>query len=256
MEKTNTVDEFFDKLPKEDKEEADIFNDKPVEKPETEVDDDDPEKAHESIKDRRHRRLEQKLQQERETNIELNAILKTKSEQENFIRENSNDVDARILKMFAPTEEGKQFALTLNQILEENKEKAKEQALREIKDERAREISEQKEYESLIDNELESLEDVHGIDLTSDSPKARKTRTEFLTLVSKLSAKDDEGNIVNYADFESTFEMYQKTKEETKVDNTRRQDIASRSMQRSNSGNEIVRERTKGFDGWKKDYAI
>lgn len=253
--KTNQVDEFFEKLPQEDKEQADIFEEKKTEEvltPKVE-DADDPEKVPESIKDRRHRRLEAKLQAEREANIALTERIKTLSEMDRFSKEVGDEIIPELAKAFDDSELGKENALRFSKVIQNFKQKATEDAIKRIKEEQQKEIEDEKEYENIIDSKLESLEDEHGVDLTSDSPKARKTRREFLELVQELSPKDSNGYVSEYADFDTTFKLYQKTTSETKPQNTRRQDIASRSMQHSNSNTETVRQRTKGFDGWKRD---
>jgi len=251
------VDDFFSKLPDEDKEEANIFEEtKPEEVKSPVVDEDDPEKAPESVKDRRHRRLEAKLQQERESNIALNARLQAVSEMDKFAKESGDIVIPDIAKMFDSSDVGKENALRLSKVISDIKQNAKEETLKEIKQERERELASQKEYETFIDNELESLEDEFSVDLTSNSPKARKARTEFLEMVQDLSPKDEDGNIISYADFGSTFDVYKKTKTEDKENTTRRDEIASRSMRRSSSGTETIKPRTPGFGGWKQDYGV
>ncbi len=256
--KPNQVDEFFAQLPTEDKESvADIFDEKkPETAPETQPepkDDIDPEKAHESVKDRRHRRLEQRLQSEREANIALNERVKTLSEMEKFSQEHSDQIHPDIAKMFDSSDVGKENAMRLSKVIYETQQKAKEDALREMEERQDSAVKEQKEYENLIDNELESLEDQYNVDLTSDSPKARKMRREFLELVQELSPKDQNGDITGYADFGSAFNVYQKTVTEEKPDNTRRQEIAGRSMKRSTPNTEIPLRRTPGFNGWRED---
>lgn len=248
------IDEFFKKLPDEDKEKADIFDDKDKkEKVKKEVTDADidPENAPESIKDRRHRRLEQKLQAEREANIELSTRLKTISEMDKFSKE-VEGVDPNIAKMFDSSEVGKENAIRLSEAMRTMKNEAKEEAIREIESKQVELAQEQKEYEDLIDNNLESLEDSHNIDLTSDAPKARKARREFLELVQDLSPKDENGDIISYADFDATFDQYLKSQQEPK-DNSRRESIASRSMARSGQTQDLPTKRTPGFDGWKVD---
>jgi hypothetical protein len=254
MNPQNSVDEFFSKLPDEDKKEADIFDEKPKETiTPAKVDDVDPEKVPESIKDRRHRRLEQRLQAERESNIALTTRLQTLSEMDKFAKEHGDEVHPDIAKMFDSSDTGKENALRLSHALKSMKEEAKNEALKEVEERQTNLVKEQQEYENLIDNELESLEDAHNIDLTSDAPKARKTRREFLELVQQISPKDENGDIVSYADFGSTFDLYVKTQTEEKTDNSRKQEIASRSMQRSGQTQGIPQKRSSGFDGWKQD---
>lgn len=252
------VDEFFKNLPDEDKTERDIFDEKkpPVVEPTVVSTDEDPEKAPESVKDRRHRRLEARLQSERETNIALTERIKTLSEMDKFTKEVGDEVIPDIAKMFDSTDIGKENALRLSKVIRNERQQAKEDALQAIEERHKEEVEKQKEYETFIDNELEILEDQYNVDLTSDSPKARKTRREFLGLVQDLSPKDETGEITNYTDFESTFKVFQKTQTEEKVDNTRREEIASRGMQRSNSTELTVKKITPGFDGWKRDYGV
>ena len=246
------VDEFFKKLPDEDKTQADIFDDKKEVVKEKVADADiDPEQAPDSIKDRRHRRLEARLQAEREANIELSTRLKTISEMDKFAKD-VEGVDPNIAKMFDSSDVGKENAIRLSEAMRSMKEQAKEEAIKEIEENQTKLVQEQKQYETLIDDSLEALEDTHNIDLTSDAPKARKVRREFLEMVQELSPKDDNGDIISYADFDSTFDVYLKTKTENK-DNGRREEIASRSMARSGNTQNVQVKRSSGFDGWKVD---
>ncbi len=253
-ENVEQIDDFFSKLPEEDKELADVFDDKkPKEsKPEEPKPDlDDPEKAPESVKDRRHRRLEKRLQEERESNIALNARVQALSEMDKFSKEVGDEVIPDIAKMFDSSDAGKENALRLSKVIAETQRKAKEDALKEIREESQKAVEEEREYESFIDGELESLEDEFGVDLTSNAPKSNKMRREFLEMVEELSPKDENGEIINYADFHAVFSQYSRITE--KPQNTRREEIADRSMKRSTSGTESTNQRTRGFDGWKKD---
>lgn len=253
--KNSSVDEFFKDLPSEDKKEQDIFDDKKEEK----KDDPAPEKGEkdeevpESLKNRQHRRLEQKLQRERESNIALAERVKILSEQDKFAQD--VEIDPRIAKMFDTSEVGKENALRLHEVMQDMSARAKQEALQEIQNQQVKEREEQKSYESFIDDELEGLEDQFNVDLTSDAPQARKARREFLEMVQKLSPKDDEGTITGYADFGAVFEEYQ-SKHTEKVDNTRQKEIASRSMQKSGQSSGGEPKITPGFRGWEKDFNL
>jgi hypothetical protein len=254
VKQESAVDDFFKDLPSEDKKEQDIFDDKKKDEVKKEEKPSEEDEAPDSVKNRRHRRLEQQLQKERESNIALNERIKILSETERAIKESDGTIDPRLIRVFGPTDEGKEVARHFSEILSEVKESTRDETLREIEQKQIDEQREQKEYESFIDSELESLEDQYNLDLTSDAPAARKVRREFLELVEKLSPKDDDGTITGYADFQSTFEVYQKTKEE-KPDNSRRKEIASRSMQSSDKS-ETETKVTPGFGGWRKDYNL
>jgi len=251
-EPQSEVDKFFETLPGEDKKEADVFDEKKEapkpDVPEKETEDDEPHK------NRRQRRLEEKLQRERESNIILAERLRAKTEQEEAIRANP-DIDARLIKIFGTTDEGKELSKHFADLLSETKEKAREEALQEISKLEESEKLEVAKNEDYIDNQLEALEDAYNVDLTSDTPAASKRRQELLTLVEKMSPKDEDGTITDYADFNAVYEVYEEKNTE-KIDNSRNKEIASRSMQRSGSGKTPERVVTPGFDGWKKDYNI
>lgn len=240
MDKSNNeVNKFFEELPSEDKQEADIFNTNPTEKVEPEI----PVKEEgdeEPRKNRRHRRIEAQLQEERETSIALNERVRTLSEmlQERNTDKSTMAVDERLARLFGADENGKEISRHFTQILADTKTEAEENALNRFNQQQQQVVEQQKEYESFIDDQLESLEDEHGVDLTSDAPKARKARREFLEMVQDLSPKDRDGTITDYADFGSTFDVYQRTHTEKPDESiNRRKEIASRSMQRSgNSG--------------------
>lgn len=230
----NEVDKFFGDLPSEDKKIAEILEEKKPESIVPEKDKGETEDEGDIRKNRRHRRLEEQLQREKESNIALNERIKVLSETEQFQRTISTDgdTDSRLTEIFGNTDEGKKIAKHFGEILKDATEKVREQTLKDIEDRKSQEIQEQKQYESLIGEKLENLEDQYDIDLTSNSPKAQKARREFLEMVQTLSPKDENGTITDYADFDSTFELYQ-SKQEKPQSNDRREEIASRSMQRS-----------------------
>lgn len=255
-QKGSSVEEFFKGLPTEDKREQDIFDEKKKEEPKTEEAPEkevDPEEVPDSLKNRQHRRLEQKLQKERESNIALAERVKILSESDRFAEESK--IDPRIAKMFDTSDVGKENALRLHEVMQDMSARAKQEALEEIQNQQVKEREEQKSYEGFIDNELESIEDQYNIDLTSDAPKARKARREFLELVQSLSPKDEDGTITGYADFGSTFEVYQQTHTE-KVDNSRQKELASKLMQKSGNSETPTPQITSGFRGWEKDMNI
>ncbi len=255
----NEVDKFFEELPSQDKKVADIFDEKKApeegEKKEEEVKVEETETESEVRKNRRHRRLEEQLQRERESNIALNERLKVLTEVDKTIKESDGAIDPRLIRVFGTTDEAKEVARHFTEILKETKESAREEVMRDIEARQSKEQEELKGYESFIDSELESLEDQYNVDLTSDSASARKVRKEFLDMVASLSPKGEDGSITGYADFGSTFEIYQKN--QPKPDNSRQKEIASKSMQRSGNNNSGSQNTiTPGFRGWEKDFNI
>lgn len=243
-QKNNEVEKFFDGLPGEDTQIADIFDEKTStkteEKKEESTEGTKPEEG-EIRKNRRHRRLEEQLDREREARIAAEARADALSESKKFSSETKEDeVDSRWLQIYGDTPAARQAWKLQQEILNDRDERVSERTRKEIEEERIQEQKNQQRYESVIDSELESIEDEFDIDVTSDSPQARKVRREFLELVENLSPKDDAGEITSYADFGQAFKLYQS--QSTKEDNTRQREIASRSM--SKSGGSVSTEKT------------
>ena len=55
---------------------------------------------------------------------------------------------------------------------------------------------------------LARIEDNYDVDLTSTAPQAKKLRTEFIEFVERIAPKDEYGNVKEYPDFESSFELF------------------------------------------------
>lgn len=226
MNEDTALQDFLKDLPSEDKNETDLFSEN-LQAPAAKADDsEEPAKDSEPHKNRRHRRLEAQLQNEREENIRLKALAEGRSEARQFAQE--NNVDERLIEMYGNTDDGKKAARLHMELLNDATSKGKELALQELKEERAREAEAQKNYESFIDSELEAIEDEHNVDITSDSPAARKMRREFLEAVQKLSPKDQDGTITGYADFGAVWETF--SEKRAKPDNSRAKEAAARSM--------------------------
>lgn len=259
MEPNNEVDKFFADLPGEDKKVADIFA------PETSQEvtgtglekgrsTDTPEEGEEPHKNRRHRRLEAQLDREREARIRAEAERDAARNTPIVI---DPTVDERLVRLYgAENTEAQRLHMDL---LRDFSKKAKEDAFKEMQDERAREVKEKAEYESLIGDELEAIEDEDGIDLTSNAPKARKLRNDLLTLVDRLSPKDEQGNIIAYADFGQAYDLLKAQSGSAQAGATtteRAKEIAGRTMQRGGVGQAAPKVPTPGFDGWKRDLGL
>jgi hypothetical protein len=165
----------------------------------------DPEEQPEEIKNRRHKRLEEKLRAEREANIALNERLKAIAE----ARGTESDTDyLKSIERIYGTDSAEAVAATelLKNALLGAKEAAKREALAEIQAERAREKEELAKSDEELDSMLEDLEDSYNVDLSSPSSPARKA---FFTLLERMSPKDSEGNIIAYADHHAVWDVYQ-----------------------------------------------
>lgn len=214
-----------------------------------------PEKGDEPRKNRRHRRLETQLQTERELRIAAEARAAGKSEAERFAQV-VTDVPDKWLRIYGDTPESRAAWAVQKELFDGFKSEAKAEAIQEIEERQNQARKQEKEFESFIDSELEEIEDEFDVDVTSDTPAARKARREFLEVVEKLSPKDDKGVITGYADFSEAWQMYQKSKGTVKDDTVDRQkELAARGMERTvttEQPNKVV----SGDERWLRDNGI
>lgn len=254
MEPKTVVDDFFKDIGIKTTDEiiAEPISEKEIKKEE-------PVKTEEELagelKNRHIRKLEAKLQQERESAIALNERVKVLSETDRFIKENSGEVDPEILKLFTQDESGKTGAALLQKKLKEYQAEAVEKAYERFTQDQEAESSEQTEAEETIQSHLESLEEEYNIDLTSDSEKAQANRRDFLEVVERLSPKERDGSIKEFADFDASFDIWRSSKK-VPIDNARNKEAASRSMIRSGTSSEPtenkVFETNNGFREFEK----
>lgn len=141
----------------------------------------------------------------------------------------NDDVPAAWIAMYGDNEDSRKAWKHNSMILDDYKMQAKQEALAEIRSEQDRATAEVQEFEGLIESSLEDLEEEYNVDLTSNTPAAKKARSEYLDLVQRLSPKDADGNVTSYADFHETWNIYQSSRPVAPT-NTRNKDLAARSI--------------------------
>lgn len=194
------------------------------------------EKDDEPRKNRRHRRLEEQLAREREARVAAEARAEALSESRQFAQEVGNDeISLKLARLYGTDDNGKQAAQLTKELLEGVEKRAEERATKRMEEATARAKAEEKAYSQFLDTKFEEIEDEYDVDITSNSPAARKARTLFVETLQKFSPKDDEGNVKEYADFGSTWEVVQAQLADKKSAETseRQKDLASRSMTKS-----------------------
>ena len=210
----------------------------------------------ESKKNRRERRLEQKLQAEREAGIAMAERIKVLSEIAGQKGESSGqeEIDPRLAKVFGDYEKGKEISKEFSSILSDMSKKAREEAISEMEERQNQSAvqakQEEQSYVEYLKNEFSKIEDDYDVDLEGDS----ETRGQFVDFIAKLSPKDDEGNIKDYPDIESAWETFQSTKQAP--DNSRRDEVASKSMVKSGGSTVQKPKTTPGFYGWREDLKL
>lgn len=227
------VNKFLEDLPVADEQKD------PFAQPEVPVEEskaDDPELQPESVKDRRHRRLETRLNAEREANIELNARLSAISEVQKFRNDSASEgkLDETISRIYGTnTPEGAEATRLLQKALEENSERATQKALEIIRQEREQENQQVAQEEKTLNSFVDEIEDEFNVDLTS-SDRGRALQRQYFAYLERMSPKDKNGNIKDYADPIATWEEFQeKLSRKNQADTNRAKDLGSRSMVRS-----------------------
>lgn len=225
----NEQQEFLKSL--EQKEGADVLeaplNPEAV-TPEAKTDAEDPEKVAEEVKNRRHRRLEGKLKDEREANIAMAARLETISEAQKFRSENEpSDYVKQIERIYGTNSpEAAEATELLKNALKSVEDRATERAVTTLREEQAAVQAAQRKEEKRLDDMAEDIEDQFNVDLTS--PAAAEVRKGFYRQLERMSPKDSDGNITEYADHVAVWEDYQaRTK---KQPDNRAKALSSRSM--------------------------
>jgi len=222
----NEENQFLDDLKDtNDLLEQEIF---PQEKKEEDI---EPEDAPESVKDRRHRRLEEKLRAEREANIAMAARLEVLAETKQVVS------DAEYLKAVeriygTDTPEAQTATEILKNALMGVKQEARDEALRSFREEQEQSSQSVAKEESTLDSMIDEIEDEYGVNMTPEMQRG------FFTLLERLSPKDTEGNVIEYADHHAVFDEYQQRLKRTEPN--RAKDLSARSMTQSGANSEAA----------------
>lgn len=195
-----------------------------------------PEEDEEKLKNRRERRLHERLERRgEEAHQATEEALKWKKIAESKeVRETAEKPDyiKRIERIYGTNSpEAKEATELLAESLkavEENAVKlAEERILGHLEEERSSESRAVKEEEGNLDRMMDEIEDDYGADFSNPD-----VRIGFLTLLERVSPKDSDGNIIEYADPDTTWEMFERTRERSA---NRAKELADRSMTRSGS---------------------
>jgi hypothetical protein len=216
MEPKSEVDKLFEEMPEVSVMEQNL---EPEIKEQEQV---VPEDDIESPKTRYQRRLKRDLDAERESNIALAAKVEVLTEAQRLQKETEPSEYLKKVERIYGTDSPEATAATqlLSEALTGLEERATERALKAIREEQAKAQEATQKEERTLDSFIEQIEDEHNVTFTPEMEKG------YFQLMEKLSPKDNDGNIIAYADPESTWELY---KERTKKENPSKA-IASRAM--------------------------
>ena len=169
---------------------------------------------------------------------EISKALETKgTETERFSRESgqdaSDDLTSVLVRIIGNDTQEKVSAVSDLKKALESKARKEAQEYISVRESEAKKA--QEEAETALDEAFDAIEETHGVDLSSNTPTARKTRAEFLSFVQRIAPKDGNGNITEYPDFNEVYDVFKGMNRgnQSQATNSRAKEIASRGMARS-----------------------
>lgn len=167
------------------------------------------------------------------------------------VREDSSLVDAFTQIIGNDTPEKLSALKALKNSIEsmETRTKKAEEASQYVEESR-KVLAEEKESIDFLNEGLEDIEDNFGVDLSSDSPKAKKMRNDYLDYLGKASPKNEYGKIKEYADMNFTFEEFMSKQKPERNDQAKQ--IAARGMSRSSTVDGTAPIKRITFENWKE----
>lgn len=192
----------------------------------------------EDLKNRHIRRLETKLQAEREASIAREARIEALTEAQKFRQDTkADDLDEMVSRIYG-TDKPENAAATelLLKSMKGFSERAKREALEEFRTEQMQREQEVNKEVKALESSLEQIEDQYGVDLSSTAA-GRERRAQFVELLGKLSPKDGNGEIIDYADPFETYELFA-----SKQAPNRAKELSMRGMVNSRPVNTSIQE--------------
>ncbi len=185
-----------------------------------------PAEEEEDPKSRRERRLTARLQAERESSIALAARLEAITEAQRFREESEPSEYLKSVERIygTGTPEAVEATELLKSALRGAKDEAKAEAIAAIREEQVEASEAVSVEERNLDDMVDELEDAYGVTIDG------ATSQGFFQLLERMSPKDRNGDIIEYADPFSVWESYQSSRAKS---DTRAKDLASRSMVRT-----------------------
>ncbi len=166
--------------------------------------------------------------------IEREIAKRIPEQREPEVEETTTDIDEVLTRIIGNDTPEKISAIKdFKRVILEREDRGAEKALNYLQSQREAEDREEQEADDELESGFEAIEDNHGVDITSDLPQARKLRGEFINFIRKVAPKNSDGEVIEFPDFEQTFEVFQSTRE-TQTNN-RAKELANRSTERGSN---------------------
>lgn len=245
---TNEVDNFLDGLDNEPKEDPfQTENEDPFSSDEKE-----PEEVikEEKVEEKLPFHKDPKLQKfiEKEIQKRLDSIQPTETER--FVKETASEEDSlsEVLTRIIGNDSSEkvQAIKDFKKEFSKMKDEAKQEALYEIQAKENEDKQAELEAQEQIESAFEEIENEFNVDLSSSSPTAKKTRSDFVDFIRKIAPKDSQGQVKEFPDFNEAFVLFKSLKEKDPTV-SRAKELASRGMSRSSDASVAPKTEDKSW---------
>lgn len=222
MTNPNETDLFLADLP--DDQGSDLF-DFQQQEPQPFVEQ-EPEPEDPQPKNRRERRLTQKLEAERQSAIDLAERLSRLEEARTVSEEDADYLKGLELIYGTDSPEAIQATELLKKAITGVREDAENRAYQRLQDSQSKEVQAVAQAEEELDSVLDDIEDRYGVELNEDQEVA------YFQLMQKMSPKDRDGNVIALADPDAVWEIFSERMNTPRTD-SRAKELSARSMVQS-----------------------
>lgn len=150
------------------------------------------------------------------------------------------------------TEDKKQVLRDLSSYFSNLKGEARKEFLAEIQQQEEQQQAEDQAALSELESGFEEIEENFNIDLSSNTAVAQRTRTAFVDYLKKVSHKNADGEVDQFADIPAAWEEFQSRQQKS---NATAKKLASRSIGSSQSASEVPQGRDYSWKGVEKMFS-
>lgn len=186
----------------------------------------EPEPEDPQPKNRRERRLTQKLEAERQSAIDLAERLSRLEEARTVSEEDADYLKGLELIYGTDSPEAIQATELLKKAITGVREDAENRAYQRLQDSQSKEVQAVAQAEEELDSVLDDIEDRYGVELNEDQEVA------YFQLMQKMSPKDRNGNVIALADPDAVWEIFSERMNTPRTD-SRAKELSARSMVQS-----------------------
>lgn len=221
----NELDQFLNGV---EEPENDIFSQPIATEPEQAEEPKEEEPADDGLKPktRRERRLQEKLEAERQSAIDMAGRLSRLEEARSLSTEEADYLKGLERIYGTDTAEAQMATELLTKAIVGARDDAENRAYERFQSERQNETQAVQQAESELDSIMDDIEDQFGVELTESQERS------YFELLQKMSPKDRNGNVKELADPYAVFEIFSEKLQSRGSDN-RAKELSTRSMTQS-----------------------